>query len=135
VHYETTPGSRNLIGYRVHKESPNGTCFLRVADDPNDKTWEILKLTDGSQAEDGSFPCGRNENPFEAKEFVTPRELICDRCIVQLEWRTDFGPQFYCADFESIGIEIPECFGQCLNGGICKNGKCACPKDFEGSNC
>ena len=135
VHYETTPGSRNLAGWKVKKESATGSCILRVADDPRDKTWDILQITDGSQNDDGSFPCGHNETPFEAKEFKLPKELICDTCILQLEWKTEFGSQYYCSDFESIGTEIPECFGQCLNGGICKNGKCACPAEFEGSNC
>ena len=135
VHYETTPGSRNLIGWKVLKASPTGTCVLRVADDPRDTVMEVLKLTDGSQDKDGRFPCGRNETPFEAKEFKLPRDLVCDTCILQLEWRTETDTQYRCVDFESIGTEIPECFGQCLNGGICRNGKCACPDQFEGSNC
>ena len=135
VHYETTPGSRNLIGWKVLKASPTGTCVLRVADDPRDMVMEVLTLTDGSQDKDGRFPCGRNETPFEAKEFKLPRDLICDTCILQLEWRTETDTQYRCVDFESIGTEIPECFGQCLNGGICRNGKCACPDQFEGTNC
>ena len=135
VHYETTPGSRNLIGWKVKKASPTGTCVLRVGDDPRDTTLEVLKLTDGTQDKDGRFPCGRNETPFEAHEFKLPKDLICDACFLQVEWRTDTETQYRCVDFESIGTEVPECFGQCLNGGICRNGKCACPSQFEGSNC
>ena len=30
---------------------------------------------------------------------------------------------------------MPECFGKCLNGGICSNGMCSCPEAFEGANC
>ena len=135
VHYETTPGSRNMIGWKVKKADPNGTCVLRVADDPRDMTMEVLHMTDGSSDKDGRFPCGRNETPFEGKEFKLPKDLVCDTCILQLEWRTETDTQYRCVDFESVGTEIPECFGQCLNGGICRNGKCACPDTFEGSNC
>ena len=135
VHYETTPGSRNIIGWKVIKPSASGTCVIRVSDTPKIGTFEPVTITDGSADEDGRFPCGRNETPFEAKEFKVPRDLICDTCILQLEWRTDEGTQYRCADFESIGTEVPECFGQCLNSGICKNGKCACPDGFSGLNC
>ena len=48
---------------------------------------------------------------------------------------TDEGDQYRCTDFESVATEVPECFGTCLNGGICRNGKCACPDGFSGSNC
>ena len=85
--------------------------MLRVADDPRDMVMEVLTLTDGSQDKDGRFPCGSNETPFEAKEFKLPRDLICDTCILQLEWRTETDTQYRCVDFESIGTEIPECFG------------------------
>jgi len=54
---------------------------------------------------------------------------------VQLVWSTDDGDQYRCTDFESVGTEVPECFGACLNGGICRNGKCACHEGFSGSNC
>ena len=48
---------------------------------------------------------------------------------------TDEGDQYRCTDFESTTAEVPECFGQCLNGGICRNGKCMCQDGFSGSNC
>jgi hypothetical protein len=33
------------------------------------------------------------------------------------------------------GAEVAECFGKCMNGGICSNGGCICSDDYEGSNC
>ena len=54
---------------------------------------------------------------------------------MQLVWLTEEGDQHRCTDFESTPAEVPECFGQCLNGGICRNGKCMCPEGFSGSNC
>ena len=133
AHYETTPGSRNQIAWKVIHPSDKGNCFLRVADTPNDVFTTLSVM--GDVNEDGSFPCGRNATPLEAREFKLPKDLVCDTCILQLEWRTDDGSQYRCVDFESLGTEIPECFGQCLNGGICKNGKCACAKGFSGLNC
>ena len=90
---------------------------------------------DGSANEDGLFPCGRQETAFEGKEFKLPTSLECDECIVALEWQTEKGIQHRCSDFLSVGKEIPECFGTCLNGGICANGVCACPPYFSGKNC
>lgn len=135
VHYETTPGSRNLVAWRIHTPSPTGKCTIRVSDSPVESDMIIATPTDGSAAEDGSFPCGREITAFEAKEIKIPRDLVCDTCIIQLVWQTEEGDQYRCVDFESIATEVPECFGQCMNGGICRNGKCACPKGFSGTNC
>lgn len=135
VHYETTPGSRNLVAWKIHTPSPNGRCIIRVSDSPLEKDMQVVRPTDNSAGDDGSFPCGREATNFEAKEVKIPRELVCDTCIIQLVWMTDEGDQYRCTDFESVATEVPECFGQCLNGGICRNGKCACPEHFSGSNC
>jgi len=54
---------------------------------------------------------------------------------MQIVWMSDEGDQYRCVDFESSQGEAGECFGQCLNGGVCRNGKCACPEGFSGSNC
>ena len=59
VHYETTLGSRNLVAWRIHTPSPTGRCIIRVSDSPIEANMVIAKPTDGSAAEDGSFPCGR----------------------------------------------------------------------------
>jgi len=106
-----------------------------VSDSPKEKDMVIAHPTDGSAGDDGSFPCGRAVTDYEAKEIKIPRDLICDTCIIQLVWQTDEGDQYRCTDFESVASEVPECFGQCLNGGICRNGRCACPDGFNGSNC
>ena len=135
VHYETTPGSRNTIAWRIHKASPNGRCIVRVGDTPRERDMVVVKPTDGSAGDDGSFPCGHEVTSYESKEIRLPRDLNCDQCIMQLVWMTDEGDQYRCTDFESTTAEVPECFGQCLNGGICRNGKCMCQEGFSGSNC
>lgn len=135
VHFETTPGSRNMFAWKIVHPSPTGNCTVRVGDAPTEAALKLVKPTDGSAHENGSFPCGRTEAQYEGKEFKIPATLECDTCVVQIEWETEKGTQHMCSDFMSIGTEIPECFGQCLNGGTCANGKCACPPYFSGSNC
>ena len=78
VHYETTPGSRNVIAWRILKPSPAGRCIIRVGDSPREKDLQLLKPTDGSAGDDGSFPCGREVTSYEAKEVRLPRDLSCD---------------------------------------------------------
>jgi len=111
VHYETTPGSRNLVAWRIHTPSLTGRCIIRVSDTPFEANMVIAKPTDGSAAEDGSFPCGREITNYEAKEIKIPRELVCDTCIIQVVWITEEGDQYRCVDFESVSHEVPECFG------------------------
>ena len=82
VHYETTPGSRNLVAWRILTPSPAGKCTIRVSDSPIESDMVVVKPTDGSAAEDGSFPCRREITPFEAKEIKIPRDLVCDTCII-----------------------------------------------------
>lgn len=135
VHFETTPGSRNLVSWKVTTPAPNGRCIIKVSDSPKEADMVVAKPTDGSASDDGSFPCGRHITDFEAKEIRIPRDLVCDQCLIQLVWMTDEGDQYRCTDFESVASEVPECFGKCLNGGICRNGKCACPEFYSGSNC
>ena len=78
VHYETTPGSRNIVAWKVINPNHNGRCIIRVSDSPNTKDYRIVLPTDGSAADDGSFECGRDITPYEAKEFKVPRDLHCD---------------------------------------------------------
>ena len=111
VHYETTPGSRNIVAWKVDKPSPAGRCIIRVSDSPNEADMIVAKPTDGSAADDGSFPCGREVTHYEAKEIRVPREMVCDSCLVQLVWMTEEGEQYRCTDFESAASEVPECFG------------------------
>ena len=111
VHFETTPGSRNLFAWKVIHPSPTGNCTIRVGDSPTETALRVVKPTDGSAHDDGSFPCGRNEGNFESKEVKIPLTLECDDCIFSIEWQTEKGTQHQCGDFMSIGTEIPECFG------------------------
>ena len=59
VHFETTPGSRNMFGWKVIHPSHTGNCTLRVGDKPDEKYMRMLLPVDGSANEDGAFPCGR----------------------------------------------------------------------------
>ena len=40
-----------------------------------------------------------------------------------------------CADIELMSGKIEDCSGQCMNGGVCLNGKCSCRKGFTGDYC
>ena len=111
VHYETTPGSRNLVAWKIHTASPGGRCIIRVSDSPLEKDMVIARPTDNSAADDGSFACGREITNYEAKEIKIPHDLVCDSCLIQLVWMTDDGDQYRCTDFESVATEVPECFG------------------------
>merc|ERR1719469_28911 len=82
VHYETTPGSRNVIAWRILKASPTGRCIVRVGDTPRDRDMVLIKPTDGSADDDGSFPCGREVTSYESIEIRLPRDLNCDQCIM-----------------------------------------------------
>lgn len=135
IHFETTPGSRNMFAWKVIHPSHTGNCTIRVGATPDEAALHVVRPTDGSAYDDGSFPCGRQETQYEGKEVKLPLNLECDDCIVSLEWATERGVQHRCSDFMSIGTEIPECFGMCQNGGVCTNGVCACPAYFSGTNC
>jgi len=80
-----------MVAWRIHTASPSGRCVIRVSDSPLEANMVIAKPTDGSAAEDGSFPCGREVTSFEAKEIKIPRDLSCDSCIIQLAWLTEEG--------------------------------------------
>jgi len=96
----------------------------------------VLRPTDGTANKKGAFPCGRSQTEWESKEFRVPEDLNCDTCVVSLEFFTERGPIYMCSDIEVLGnADIPECYGQCLNGGICQNGKCVCTYSYSGSNC
>ena len=135
VHFMTTPGSKNFVGWKVMHPAINGNCTVRIGDSPDEKHLISMHPLDGSGDEHGSFPCGRAETKFEGKEFRFPKDMVCDQCILQVEWKTELGEQHYCGDVEVIDKVVPECFGQCQNGGICRNGFCACTSDWAGSNC
>jgi len=82
VHFETTPGSRNVIAWKILAASPSGRCTIRVSDTPNERDFVLVKPTDGSAGDDGSFPCGREVTNFESKEVRLPRDFSCDQCLI-----------------------------------------------------
>ena len=82
VHYETTPGSRNMVAWKIHTAAPNGRCRISVSDSPKEKDMKVVMPTDGSADSDGSFPCGREVVNYEAKEIKIPRDIVCDSCLI-----------------------------------------------------
>lgn len=56
--------------------------MIRLSDSPLEKDMFVVKPLDGSAADDGSFPCGREISSFEAKEFKIPRDFVCDNCLM-----------------------------------------------------
>jgi len=60
IHYETTPGSRNLIAWKVQTPAANGHCTIKVSSGTKEKDMILVKPLDGSAGDDGSFPCGRH---------------------------------------------------------------------------
>jgi hypothetical protein len=85
------PGARNLVGWNVSTPSHEGFCTLRLGAISDERSMTVLHPLDGSGNEAGSFPCGRNVAEFEGKEVRFPHNTICDSCIMQLEWKTEFG--------------------------------------------
>ena len=61
IHFETTPGSRNMFSWKVIHPSHYGNCTLRVGEAGATKTssMTVLHPLDGTGDENGVFPCGR----------------------------------------------------------------------------
>ena len=45
---------------------------------------------------------------------------------------TKEGNIYQCADIEVINTDMVDCVGNCLNEGLCVNGKCICRSGFIG---
>ena len=67
VHYEANPGSKNVIGWTVIERAENGNCTMKIGASPDGGDFETLIPLDGSADDNGVFPCGRDETPFEGK--------------------------------------------------------------------
>ena len=91
VHYEANPGSKNVIGWTVLERAENGNCTMKIGTDPEGRSLSVLFPLDGSANDDGVFPCGRDETPFEGKQVKFPKNLDCDSCIFVFEWITEKG--------------------------------------------
>ena len=53
-----------------------------------------------------------------------------------MEWQTKLnGKQYMCSDIALMSGKISDCSGQCMNGGVCLNGKCECRKGYSGDFC
>lgn len=130
VHFEANPGSKNVIGWTVIERAEQGTCRMKIGADPDGINMQILYPLDESADDTGSFPCGRDETPFEGKMVRFPKNLDCDTCLFMFEWKTPQGVQYMCGDVGVRTSTALECEGQCLNGGVCNNGVCHCSKHF-----
>jgi len=80
VHFIATPGSRNIIGWKVLHPSPTGNCTIRLGEGPNEEDFKVIYPLDHSANKKGSFPCGREESGFEGKEIKLPKNFTCDSC-------------------------------------------------------
>ncbi len=84
----------------------------------------------------GSFPCGSNISAVESRSFKIPNEIHCDRCVLEFVYRTPDGFEIrQCSDMAVAGGDEAQCFGKCLNGGVCKHGKCECKPGYSGEFC
>ena len=86
VHYESNPGSKNVIGWTTIERAENGNCTMKIGTAPDGSDFDVLIPLDGSADDSGSFPCGRDETPFEGKQVRFPKTLDCDSCILQITW-------------------------------------------------
>ena len=119
VHYTTNPGSKNVIGWTVIERAEEGNCTLKIASNPDLEDVSILYPLDGSADDNGAFPCGRDETPFEGKQVRFPKNMDCDACIFIIEWKTKKGIEQRCGYIQVSALEAYECTGLCLNGGVC----------------
>jgi hypothetical protein len=53
VHFATTPGSRNFIGWKVSHSAPNGNCTIRLGTGPNEEDFKVLYPLDKSANKNG----------------------------------------------------------------------------------
>ena len=97
VHYMATPGSKNLVQWKVIHPSSSGNCTVKLGPGGDEDTFIILKPKDGSGNSKGSFPCGRDVG-YESKEFKFPKNYSCDSCTLQFEFATSYGKIHQCAD-------------------------------------
>ena len=80
----------------------------------------------------GKFSWGRtDEDSFESITVKFPN-LTCEDCLLQMIVETKEGNIYQCADIEVINTDMVDCVGNCLNEGLCVNGKCICRSGFIG---
>ena len=82
VHFEAMPGSKNNIGWTVIDRADNGNCTMQVSQPPDFEDWRVLYPLDGSADDNGKFPCGRDETPFEGKQVRFPKDFDCENCLL-----------------------------------------------------
>ena len=69
IHFVTTPGSRNSIGWKVNHPEPQGNSKVRLGMGADEADFKVLYPLDKSANKEGSFPCGRTETNIEGKNF------------------------------------------------------------------
>lgn len=134
-HLLSDPGSLNPVSWIVRSPSLTGNCTLRISHGTDFTIYETLFPTDKSADETGKFPCGRVANSTEFKIVVFPTKLICDLCTLQWIWETEKGTHYQCVDVEISESAQSNCFGKCLNGGVCLDKECQCVQGYTGQFC
>ena len=113
VHFDAEMGTKSFVSWKTLHADDAGTCILRLGESATDSEYDILYPTDGSAGREsrGEFPCGRSTASMEGKEIRFPRNVTCDACILQLEWKTSRGKIYMCSDIELMSGKIDDCSG------------------------
>lgn len=89
--------------WEVVTPTANGNCTVSISAGL-DLDFQTLRPLDDQYNKDLSFSCGR-KNGFEFKQFELPKDYSCDKCTLQLKWKTDKNEYFHCSDLMIISSE------------------------------
>ena len=112
------PGSYGYIKWKTIHPDNNGTCLIRFSSGyyNSNTSYQVLKPIKGKTDEEGWFICGRKAKTYEQRKVKFP-DVSCDMCTLQLQFKTEEGIIYQCADISLISGNIQECDGMCMNGG------------------
>jgi hypothetical protein len=121
--------------WEVRQPAKLGNCTVRISPGlEKEDNFTVLYPKDVPTDKNGTFPCGRIKG-FETQQFDLPEDYVCDQCILQWSWNTQFGTFYSCSDIVINGLTIENCITRCQNGGACFNGKCICVDNYYGEFC
>jgi hypothetical protein len=121
--------------WEVRQPAKLGNCTVRISPGlEKQDNFTVLYPKDIPTDKTGNFPCGRIKG-FETQMFELPEDYVCDQCIIQWAWETQYGTHYSCSDIVINGLTIENCITRCQNGGACFNGKCICVDNYYGEFC